>query len=127
MSDSSPTPWTIRGIPEDVRKLASDAATRAGIPLGPWVSHAIRQTAASDRGGLTGEVVSDRASDRAAGTGGPEVVAMLYAGLAQIAEKKGCGGTATRTRALIEQHLIGMGLAPQAPKKPPPKRIAADQ
>lgn len=126
MSDSSPKPWSIRGITEDTRKIAIDAADRAGLDLGPWVSHAIRQTAQADRGGVVGEVVSDSpaggASDRPSDS--LAVVAALFAGLGQIADKEGCGGVALRARALLDQHMAALALAPLPRRQAAPRRPA---
>ena len=121
MSDSGIGLWSVRGVPEDVRKLAAEAAKAQAIPIGQWVSHAIRQTAASDRGGLAGEVVSDRPSDG----GSLEVVSALFAGLGQVAGVKGCGGTAARARAVLDQHLARLALEPLPSRRAPPKQITA--
>jgi hypothetical protein len=123
MSDAGPKPWTIRNVTQEARDTAISAAKSADVDLGAWVSHAIRQTALSDRGGMAGEVVSDRVSDN--GADSRETVAMLFAGLGQIAGVKGCGGLAERTRALIEQHLDRMALAPLPGRRAPPKRLGA--
>ena len=105
-----------------------DLGTRIQDRINPFVnvryavvSHAIRQTAASDRGGLAGEVVSDRPSDG----GSLEVVSALFAGLGQVAGVKGCGGTAARARAVLDQHLARLALEPLPSRRAPPKQITA--
>lgn len=108
MSDSGPKPWTIRGVSEEARKTAIEAAARAGLDLGPWVSHAIRQTAQSDRGGVVGEVVSDGVSD----TARVQLIAALFTGLSQIAGARGCSGTALRARRLLDQHMDALAREP---------------
>lgn len=118
MSDGSDKLWSLRGVPYDVRKLANDAADRADMHVGPWVCHAIRQTAASDRGGVAGEVVSDAPS-----VSSLDVLATLYAGLGQIAGQPRCGGLAQRTRALIEQRIAALALEPLPAKRGAPRRI----
>lgn len=121
MSDSSPKPWTIRGVPQEARETAIEAATRADLDLGPWVAHAIRQTAASDRGGLAGEVIPSGQSDTPSDRSSMEVVAMLTAGLGQIGETKGCGGVAERMRLVLDQHLARLALEPLPPRRAGPK------
>lgn len=37
--------WSVRGIPNDVRLLAAQEARAAGVPIGQWVSYAIRTQA----------------------------------------------------------------------------------
>lgn len=120
MADNGPLPWTIRGVPEHVRKLALDAAKARDIPLGQWISYAIRQTVADKGDAVVGEIVSDAATDESRRAD----LALLYSGLSQVTDKKGCGDVARITRALIAQHLVGMGLSPRALRSgPEPKQV----
>lgn len=115
MSDTTPKPWTIRNVTENARQAAIEAADRAALDLGPWVSQALCRQAQLERGGTVGEVVSVTPSDSLA------VVAMLFAGLGQVADKKGCGGVAARARALLDQHMAAMALAPLPARQTPPR------
>jgi len=132
MSDNADKLWSVRGVPDDVRKLAADAAKAQAIPIGQWVSYAVRQ-AASDRAGMVGEVVpSDAASDNAprrvsdalSDRDPMATVVGLAAALNQIGGIKGCGGTAERMRAVLDQHLAGLALGPLPPRRSRPPRIA---
>src|SRR4051795_12629284 len=48
LSDSGVKPWTIRGIAPEERNAAGEAAKRAGMNLGEWLSRAIRAQIQSD-------------------------------------------------------------------------------
>ena len=38
------TPWSLKGVSPQVRQLAKKAASQAGVPIGTWLSAAIRET-----------------------------------------------------------------------------------
>jgi hypothetical protein len=44
MADSG-MPWSIKGVSEEARAAAVAAARRAGVPVGVWLSRAIREAA----------------------------------------------------------------------------------
>lgn len=46
-----PTPWSIKGVSREARRLAKSAAAEAGIPMGTWLSRAIEQAAALEADG----------------------------------------------------------------------------
>ena len=54
---SGPPPWTIKNIPEDVRYAASEAAKTAKMPIGEWLSRAIRDAIKNDRNAPRGLAV----------------------------------------------------------------------
>lgn len=43
-------PWTIKAVPPEERNAAIAAAKRAGVPIGAWLSRAIRGHIAAERG-----------------------------------------------------------------------------
>jgi localization factor PodJL len=47
MADSS-LPWSIKGISANARAAAREAAKRAGMPLGEWLTRAIGEVAAAE-------------------------------------------------------------------------------
>ena len=53
------SPWSVKGISSEERELAKQAARRAGVPIGQWLSRQIREAAEMERSG------------RAAGRGQP--------------------------------------------------------
>lgn len=46
-----PSPWSIKGIDTDARQLAKDAAQKAGMTLGEWMSVKIREEMSGTSGG----------------------------------------------------------------------------
>lgn len=61
MSDPSadtPDRWTIRGVGEIERRDALAAAQRRDVPIGVWLSEAIRAHLAAEREPVTGEVLA---------------------------------------------------------------------
>lgn len=44
------TPWSVRGVDSETREAAKLAARKAGIPLGHWLTRAIRATVAEELG-----------------------------------------------------------------------------
>lgn len=121
MSDNGVGLWSVRGVNEETRKVAAEAAKAAAVPMGQWLSYAIRHTA-SDRGA---EVVSDResdrggagASDRESDRGHLAVVATLFAGLGQIGAVKGNGGVAERARMVLDQYLSELAIEALPPRR----------
>ena len=45
------SPWSVKGISAEERDLAKQAARRAGVPIGQWLSRQIREAAESERAG----------------------------------------------------------------------------
>lgn len=43
------TPWSLKGVSPEVRKLAKRAATEAGLPIGTWLSAAIKEVGEAER------------------------------------------------------------------------------
>lgn len=40
---ANPKPWSIKGIPREIRQIAKDAAAENNITMGEWVSQVIQQ------------------------------------------------------------------------------------
>lgn len=125
MSDSGPGLWSVRGVSEDVRRMAFDKAKAAGVPIGQWVSHAIRQTPALDSDAPSGEVVSDGRSDGRSDKDPLAMVEALSRALGQISAIKGNGRTAERMRWVLDQYLAELAPAPLPPRLAV-KQIASD-
>lgn len=47
---SNDTPWSVRGVDSETREAAKLAARKANIPLGQWLTRAIRNTVAEELG-----------------------------------------------------------------------------
>lgn len=45
------SPWSVKGIASEERELAKQAARRAGVPIGQWLSRQIREAAQQERAG----------------------------------------------------------------------------
>lgn len=45
------SPWSVKGISAEERDLAKQAARRAGVPIGQWLSRQIREAAELERSG----------------------------------------------------------------------------
>ncbi|GHD39562.1 hypothetical protein GCM10017083_01540 [Thalassobaculum fulvum] len=45
------SPWSVKGISAEERELAKQAARRAGVPIGQWLSRQIREAAEMERSG----------------------------------------------------------------------------
>ncbi|GAN89062.1 hypothetical protein Gbfr_002_002 [Gluconobacter frateurii M-2] len=43
------TPWSIRGVPSDVKQAAVSHAKTAGVGVGEWIASAIREKIKADR------------------------------------------------------------------------------
>lgn len=60
------SPWSVKGVSPEDRETAKRAARQAGLPVGAWLSQAIRhagqESANGPAGGLAGEPVSETAS-----------------------------------------------------------------
>lgn len=58
-SDDASARWTIRGVPANVRSMASKAASNRGMTVGDWLSEAIvaysRNPSVSDNGGVSAD------------------------------------------------------------------------
>ena len=48
------SPWSVKGIAAEERELAKQAARRAGVPIGQWLSRHIREAAEEERGSRAG-------------------------------------------------------------------------
>jgi len=46
---SGASPWSVKGIAAEERELAKQAARRAGVPIGQWLSRQIRDAAEQER------------------------------------------------------------------------------
>lgn len=60
------SPWSVKGISAEERELAKQAARRAGVPIGQWLSRQIRDAAEQERasrGGARPAPASWRAGD----------------------------------------------------------------
>ena len=79
-------PWTIKGIPPEIRNAAIAAADREKMAIGAWLGRAI-----------LGQVKTDRTQDRAPAVVGPEVrpeadladIERLIAATAELAQAAG--------------------------------------
>ena len=60
------SPWSVKGITAEERELAKQAARRAGVPIGQWLSRQIREAAEQERA----ERVPGRAAESRAAPGG---------------------------------------------------------
>lgn len=58
------SPWSVKGISAEERELAKQAARRAGMPIGQWLSRQIREAAELER--------ATRSALRAGGARGPQ-------------------------------------------------------
>ena len=59
------TPWSLKGVRPEVREMAKAAAARAGVPVGTWLSAAIRSV---------GEAELAVAAKRGAPAGAPSAI-----------------------------------------------------
>lgn len=48
------SPWSVKGIASEERELAKQAARRAGVPIGQWLSRQIREAAEEERASRAG-------------------------------------------------------------------------
>ncbi len=48
------SPWSVKGIAAEERELAKQAARRAGVPIGQWLSRQIREAAEEERAARVG-------------------------------------------------------------------------
>lgn len=48
-SDDSLPVWSVRGVPADIRGAVASHAKKAGIPVGEWVTLAVREKIKADR------------------------------------------------------------------------------
>lgn len=46
-----PTPWSIKGVTRESRRLAKSAAAEAGVPMGAWLTQAIETVASLEAAG----------------------------------------------------------------------------
>lgn len=46
-----PTPWSVKGVSREARRLAKSAAAEAGMPMGAWLTQAIETAAALEAAG----------------------------------------------------------------------------
>lgn len=56
MSDKTPktddmAPWSVRGVPQDIRGAVASHAKKAGIGIGEWITLAVREKIKADRSG----------------------------------------------------------------------------
>lgn len=114
-------PWTIKGIPPEVRNAAIAAAGREKLTIGEWVSRAVRS-----------QVQSDRQQTRSPVVVGPEVrpeadlaeIERLIAATAELAQAAGEPPPKTVTRAaygLLRSRLTAMKGGPTGARKGPTK------
>lgn len=48
-SDDSLPVWSVRGVPADIRGAVASHAKKAGVPVGEWLTLAVREKIKSDR------------------------------------------------------------------------------
>lgn len=53
---SRQAPWSVKGVDEETRQIARDAAEAAGLPIGAWIDRAILRV--TDKAGTTGAATS---------------------------------------------------------------------
>lgn len=113
------SPWSVKGISAEERDLAKQAARRAGVPIGQWLSRQIREAAESERSGRSpapgdGRFGHPPGAWRGAGPDSPEGHAAMSAAPGPAA--------ASPTAAAWRSALV----APELPH-PPPAQYAAPQ
>lgn len=102
LSDSGVKPWTIRGIPPEERNAASEAAKRAGMNLGEWLSRAIRAQIQSDSQASRAPVpVRPPESDSQTALSDVERIAASFRDLAAAGVPVSKSHAARITRALV--------------------------
>jgi len=59
-SDAADARWTVRGVPTNVRAMATKAAETKGMTVGDWLAEAVIAYARADRAGVSadGQIVS---------------------------------------------------------------------
>lgn len=68
MADDKPKPehpWAVRGVSQEARRAAADAAHQAGMLLGPWVERAVLGAAMNERVTRMGNLFTDAAREPA--------------------------------------------------------------
>lgn len=73
MSDKTPknddmAPWSVRGVPADIRGAVASHAKKAGIGIGEWLTIAVREKIKADRSGGKAIVVRGPVSMNEAST-----------------------------------------------------------
>jgi hypothetical protein len=58
-------PWSLKGVSREARRAAKSAAREAGLPIGAWLSRAIRATAAAEGVTVTTTAARDSLIERA--------------------------------------------------------------
>lgn len=99
------SPWSVKGISAEERELAKQAARRAGVPIGQWLSRQIRDAADYERAGRTAPRPAAPAGWRAADGG------VLDAAPGPMA--------ASPTAAAWRSALAAAAPAPEIPHPPP--------
>jgi len=107
MSDSI-KPWTIRGVAPEERNAAGEAARRANMTLGEWLSRAIRteiqQALQASRAPVpVGQPVGQPAADSQTSLSDVERIASAMRDLAAVGLPVPKGHAAQVSRALVAQ------------------------
>lgn len=122
------SPWSVKGISAEERDLAKQAARRAGVPIGQWLSRQIREAAELERSGRNagrGQSQPDGRFGHA--PGGWRASEGDQAGFPQTGSPQtGHGATAAAWRSALAAppapdfpHPPPMHYAPQPPAPPP--------
>jgi hypothetical protein len=115
-------PWTVKGIPPDVRVEITRAAKRADQTVGEWLQGAVRLAIQAERQGPPARPPED---DRPQPAPAPvlnlasalEVVERLTAVLPGLTGDD--GRLAEAARKVIRQNLAALDLASRPPRSPP--------
>ena len=114
------SPWSVKGISAEERDLAKQAARRAGVPIGQWLSRQIREAAEAERTG--------RGATSGDGRFGHPPGAWRSAGPDPSAASGGAPGVAPgSTAAAWRSALAGPPLAAELPHPPPAHYAPAHQ
>ncbi len=73
-SDAADARWTVRGVPVNVRAIATKAAENKGMTVGDWLAEAVVSYSRSDRSGVSAD------ADTVSADGGANVPAIPLSG-----------------------------------------------
>lgn len=93
-SDDSLPVWSVRGVPADIRGAVASHAKKAGVPVGEWLTLAVREKIKSDRNAKKDLAVRGPVSMTEAG----QVVEML----------KGLAGAGVELPVSLQKSAVSM-------------------
>ncbi|GAB4520156.1 MAG: hypothetical protein Tsb0010_04470 [Parvularculaceae bacterium] len=104
-------PWSVKGIEQDARASAKDAARRAGMTVGEWLNQAIYQASATetpDQGPASAALESNAHGGAKAGAAHADEIAALAGAVESLSakieaiENRSAGAAAALSRAVNE-------------------------